>query len=447
MMIALILATACGGLFPVASPTYPSSLDQSNQPLGLLQENTGRYAPILVPFTDFNTQKNQVQLFFDPYQHKGEFRINQNEVIPLPEAQLPVKTIEIPQDRLVIFTRELITSEINCFLLASDANWQQINLPQEYSSFLFRQAFAFHDQVYFILFDMQHALNRMFRLVEVEGQYVFDRHFSTDLPIVAVYKQQPHILSAIMDDRVILASGASLFSISESDGVVAIDAQNLDDKFSILELAADESSVYLLVKNSQYAITVEVSELFAIYDAVDQNFISFDFADAVPYHLRIEDGNPVVSFVETQQDLAELFELDIQRMTASGLMSAGINNYEGEVVWSQSYYLQGFIDLITSSLDEGYNHALEDLKTDLRTRLDFEIILLDQLLAKGPGLSCRAFTTDRTLAVHAVQSGKILLLLKRYRELNQPLDLSCFEDFKRQVINLEGHIEDLALSE
>ena len=401
----LLLLTSCGQVLPVSSLSQSTDLDQTDQPTGLFQENTGEYAPVHIPFTDFNTLHFQIELFFDPYQQQGEFHINQDLILKLPEAEMPVKTLEVAEKNLIVFTRQLFTSEIKSYFLDFDLGWHEIPLPKENSSYLFRQAFEYHQQVYFILFDMQHTENRMFRLKMVDGKYNLDAQFSNTLPIVALYKQQPHILTVEIDDNIILASGSSMITISETDGVVTLSPLNLEEKYGILELAADDTMVYSLVQNKDYSITDDISQLFRIYDVINQDFISFDFSAEVPFNLRVEDGKPVVSLVKSQKDLADLFVFDIQHLTASGMMSAGINNYEGEVVWSQSYYLQGFIDLLTNSLDDGYNHALDELKTDIRTRLDFEIVLLDQLLSSESGLACRAFTTDRSLAVHAVQSG------------------------------------------
>ncbi|MBK7551994.1 MAG: hypothetical protein IPI61_10165 [Syntrophaceae bacterium] len=94
----------------------------------------------------------------------------------------------------------------------------------------------------------------------------------------------------------------------------------------------------------------------------------------------------------------------MRNSASSGLMSAGLNNDEGEVVWSQSYYLSGFVDFFDPSLFPEQDLPLLRVRNEIAGRLDLEMRLLDRLLRRSgafaagcspptgnrPGTRCRA---------------------------------------------------------
>ena len=113
----------------------------------------------------------------------------------------------------------------------------------------------------------------------------------------------------------------------------------------------------------------------------------------------------------------------------------------------QFAYLNGFVDFFDPSLYDFSDYTLIRLRDQIARRLDFEIGLLDALLRDGPGLLCKVFSTNREPSLYAVQSGKILLLLKRYRTITQDrVTLRSFNTFSKDTIQLRGHREVLAKS-
>ncbi len=159
--------------------------------------------------------------------------------------------------------------------------------------------------------------------------------------------------------------------------------------------------------------------------------------------MHVVDGEAIVEIVESQQDIVNLFLFDLQSMPGSGLMSAGVNNYEGEVIWTQSYYLNALIDVLNSNESFLTVAPFNSIKPQLKLRLDFEMALIDKMMLEGPGLLCKTFTVDRAPVLHAVQTGKFLLLLKRYLSLPNAIEMKSYESFRLGVMNLDRHVEVL----
>lgn len=126
-------------------------------------------------------------------------------------------------------------------------------------------------------------------------------------------------------------------------------------------------------------------------------------------------------------------------------MEFGINNEEGRVAWSQIYYLNGWLDAIT--LATRHRPSLEwigPLLPEIRRRLDMEFSWLDTHIAAGRHRT-RAFTVDRSPALFGVQTGRLLVAVKRYQhEVPTPHTLPSFDTLRRAVPRLDGHIEVLA---
>jgi hypothetical protein len=310
---------------------------------------------------------------------------------------------------------------------------------------LFRQAVYYNNQALIILYDPVSKENNLFRIISRDNEFLFDTGFEEKFPIVALYPYQPHILTVEFDGHQFFGSGSSIFKYTSGKlgQEPEIESWDLAENYRILELASGSQGLYALYKDTNYTIKNQEVEPYIIYDVLNKKIAQNNFDGKVPFNLHIEGETPEYSEVNEPQDLIDLFLLDIKNMPASGMMSAGINNLEGEVIWSQSYYLQGFVDLLSELPDSKTDLALESLKPEIKRRLDFEMALIDRLMLEGPGLNCRAFTTDRTPVLHVVQTGKMLLLLKRYQQLDYPIQLNQYDKFRQQVINLDGHIEVL----
>lgn len=411
--------------------------------------------PILVPFTFLDVVDYDIQLEFDVNQMAGNLLINEKK-FPLPERTLPLRIIEWDPQTLVVFTRQLWSNQTQIWTLdLTTGEDREIPLPANISLFMFRQAVLYQHQIVFILFDPVNKTNFLYRVLPGKdaGQALqFDESFQEEYYIDQRYgyRQQPHILTVEFQERLYVASDSVVYEYRYSPGVdqtASLTNFSLSNQFNALEIAADQTGIFALYRNVDYSATQPQTEQnfpFLLYDLASQTVVQTDFNGFVPYELTVEDGKPQVKLVKTPADLEAAFLADMHNMPASGLMSAGVNNYEGEVIWTQSYYLNAFIDFLEQNSDPRTLSPLSRLKPQIKRRLDFEMALIDRLMTEGSGLLCKTFTVDRTPVLHAVQTGKMLLLMKRYRSLPNPLPLKSYSKFRRHVMELEGHIEVLA---
>lgn len=145
----------------------------------------------------------------------------------------------------------------------------------------------------------------------------------------------------------------------------------------------------------------------------------------------------------------EILAYDIERGQNGGMLEFGSNNIEGRVPWSQVYYLNGFMDMLyLAKHDDKAFDIVAPLMTKIRLRLELEIRLLDRLLVSPIGMQTKAFTHDRSLALFAVQTSRVLLLLNRYQKEfpdTAPLATSLSR-LRQQVSQLDGHMEVLVSS-
>ncbi|MHC1783125.1 MAG: hypothetical protein AB9891_10295 [Anaerolineaceae bacterium] len=420
-------------------PTGKSPQAFSLEPTDLSQN-------IEVPFTFYNSKSHSINFSFNIQSLQGEFLVDHAQNHLLPPKTIPLKVLEADDNTLIVFTRELWSSKIQIWLFSLDGEtWSEFLFPEEFQANLFRQAVFYNDQILFILYDPISANNTLFRLLNINNEFAFDSSYKQTFPIEAIYEQQPHILTTEHDGKMFFASGSSflIYSSNASGEDTQFESWKLDGDNRALELVSNDLGVFSLHKNIEYKVGGDQYPYF-IYDVIYREKNESIFDGKIPFNLRIEERTPLYSLVEEPKDLVELFLVDMKNAPSSGMMSAGINNLEGEVVWSQSYYLQGFIDLLSKTNDPVLDLALQTIKPQVKNRLDFEMALLDKLLSEGPGLSCKVFTTNRTPVLHVVQTGKTLLLLKRYRKIENPIELKNFDAFRNQVDGLENHIEVLA---
>jgi len=166
--------------------------------------------------------------------------------------------------------------------------------------------------------------------------------------------------------------------------------------------------------------------------------------DGIPFGLSYRDGAISLDYAREAADFARLFVFDVSRAQQNGWMEFGIGNEEGRIPWSQIYYLNGLIDLLLLTENDARMHAaFSGMTQEIRTRLDLEMRLLDRHWRDGL-YKTRAFTVDRSPALFAVQTSRLLLLMGRYLTEVRGATLSNgFEELRRAVHCLKGHIEIL----
>lgn len=169
-------------------------------------------------------------------------------------------------------------------------------------------------------------------------------------------------------------------------------------------------------------------------------------ADAgIPFRLRVEDGRVGLSFANTPSTLASMLEFDIERANA-GWLEFGTDNVEGRVPWSQIYYLNGFLDFLLLADDSRERWGdFSAVLRGMRSRLDQEMAIVDRHWREGR-FETRAFTVDRSLALFAVQTSRLLLVMQRYlSELPDPSVLPGYRQLRADAARLTGHIDVMTL--
>jgi hypothetical protein len=172
---------------------------------------------------------------------------------------------------------------------------------------------------------------------------------------------------------------------------------------------------------------------------------AIDPARGVPWRLRYSLGALQIDHAASPRQLRHLLRSDLARTAPGGWAEVGINNEEGRIPWSQVYYLNGYLDLLdVAGRDTRALDLYGPLLAEVRQRLDLEMRLLDRQVAAGRHHT-RAFTVDRSRALFGVQTGRLLLVMHRYRtEVAGALPMTSYESLRRAVQRLEGHIEVLA---
>lgn len=142
--------------------------------------------------------------------------------------------------------------------------------------------------------------------------------------------------------------------------------------------------------------------------------------DCVPH--GIGGGSDTVppgwSCASSAADLARLLEFELARMPAGGLMDYGTSNREGRVAWSQTYYLNGLLELsgpYLPVLGSQFDQAA------LRSRVAAEIDLLARLGDTPGGYSSQRYSMQRTPVTFALHLGRVARTLALAKERRFPV--------------------------
>lgn len=170
---------------------------------------------------------------------------------------------------------------------------------------------------------------------------------------------------------------------------------------------------------------------------------AIDAASGIPFGLHTADGEVRLRFASSPRSLAAMLRFDLQR-TNAGWLEYGTDNVEGRIPWSQIYYLNGFLDFLLLADDvPGRWKAFAPVLAGMRTRLDQELPTAMRHWQHGR-YATRAFTVDRSPALFAVQTSRLLLVADRYAtELRGTRRLPEARSLRAAVATLAGHIEIL----
>ncbi|MBL8342011.1 MAG: hypothetical protein JNL30_11125 [Rubrivivax sp.] len=265
---------------------------------------------------------------------------------------------------------------------------------------------------------------------------------SLEEPAGSTYEMVPSLrFHAGSSGRLWLAGGNQQFEIMPSGGVTA---QRIGGCRHIVESAVTPAGLAHLCVGSATDDRLQANAPIVVApEGVEPPVV--DTGRGVPWNLHWAGTALRIEHAQGGHQLRRMLRHDLAQTAPGGWMEFGINNEEGRIPWSQIYYLNGLLDLLDlARRDAQLLDLFGPLLPEVRRRLDLELAWLDEHVAAGR-YRTRAFTVDRSRALFAVQTGRLLLLLNRYRnELQGGGELHSFDALLAAVRGVQGHIEVLA---
>ena len=380
----------------------------------------------------------------DPHGFGGVERRRAPRTI-MPDAPAAATTPPAPVRQTVLW-RSLPDGDLRLVTRSGDAEPVATPIERIHDAQLMPRAMTWHDgQLYLVVYDNPTLHNYLLRWrLGSDGRYTLQgqaqRLPQLRDPAGGTYEMIPGLNFVAHGSQLYLLGGTLQAAIG-ADGQV--DETRIEGCQKIIEAIATPQGPAGLCQ----APAPRESE-FMVFgpDALARPALT---SPGVPWRLHVtgesEQAALALDWARRPADFGRLLAYDLRRIQQSGWMEFGVDNTEGRIPWSQIYYLNGFLDILQlAGRDEVYRSQMAELLPGLRQRLDLEIALAAQHWQQGRYLT-RAFTVDRSKALFAVQSSRLLLLLNRYlTELPDPRPIPGYAALRQQVAALDGHIEVLA---
>ncbi|HLG20641.1 MAG TPA: hypothetical protein VI895_12615 [Bdellovibrionota bacterium] len=404
-----------------------------------------------IPFTNFNTTNHKLELEFLADKLGSRFRIDGATLVEFPENMLPLKALETSSHRLLVICKSLFSGELTFFGVETNgSSFAKIRFPSKLTYSLFKEATIHKKELLIILYDVQALENKLYRWeISDDGVPIVDENYYSRLWFNGRYEVDANIFMAEFQGSLYF-SGEGVCYVYTNDGAAVLTRHELGEKFSIVEMIESPFGIAALFQSEEADTTPFVKPAgrgsFKIIDLQTFSEVGLEDLPKLPYSLRYENGWKV-SGVNENGDFTAMLEFDLRHRSSSSMYDLGGNNFEGRVAWAQVYYLNGLLDVVKKwDKPEVDFDFLGSLREKMKLRLDLEMYLLDRLLDEGnPGFLSRRYSVDRVPVIHAVQTGRILRLFKRYLiEVEDALPLTNYEKFLERTQKLEGHIEVLS---
>lgn len=410
-----------------------------------------------VPLVDFRTPHHAIDVEVDVAQSSARLVVD-GRAVSVGVHHLPIRVLALDPRRLVVFSRRLFTGELSVDTVdTSTGRVTPVALPDAIrDERLFRQAAVFGREVVFVAYHIRdHYSLFVYRLrPTADGGMAFDRDWVRQLAFKGRYEiSTPVRMAEAKGFLYVCGEGFCYRACGEAmachgDPLVLIDLGI--GRRRLVELAADPAGgvAGLYVDADSPPLGRPAGRAFQVFDiASGQPHPDWSPGDDVPLRLEWRQGRPVTVPARSADDVAALFERDVLSGDSAGLLNLGENNLEGRIAWSQVYYLSGFIDILRA-IDAGRLPGFVRVRDALQRRVDLEVAMWDRLLDETyPHMLSRRYTTAREATLHAVQTGRILRTLKRYRELPRARAVRNLDRFMTSVRTLAGHIEAFAVAD
>ncbi len=169
-------------------------------------------------------------------------------------------------------------------------------------------------------------------------------------------------------------------------------------------------------------------------------------SDCLPFRLQAAAdlaSAPQWSCARSPADLARLFEYDLARMPAGGLMDFGASNLEGRIAWSQAYYLNGLLELAGPHLAGLGRHIDRDALT---ARVTKEVDLLTRMQSEAQGYSSRRYSMRRSENTFALHLGRISRTLALASDRGIAVAPAALERLSDRIWTLADTVEQPAVT-
>ncbi|MEZ5482021.1 MAG: hypothetical protein R3E73_07505 [Porticoccaceae bacterium] len=411
--------------------TVVADIENSDRVPFALESQDSQLAPLSVKF-------DSAEKTFDIYRDGEVLARTQNQGIP-------VAVFDV-DGSLVVMARGLSSGEISLQKLGTGYGITKTIEKISDANLIFRAAKWYRGGLYAVLYDSPTAKNYLFKYVLNGDEFFVLDGQPTEIPSLrdpagSTYEMIPSIYFSESESGISLVGGDLIAEINNDNNFLI--ERHIPGCSRVVEvLDTKDGPVSLCLKSEESSIQgtyfINGPDGYSWKTIPDQE---------TPWSLGLE-GKEVTYFsANNASEYAELLAFDLRRAQQCGWMEFGIDNQEGRVPWSQIYYLNGYLDILyIADRNPFFYKAFKQELSNIRVRLDMEMSLIDSLWERG-GYHTKAFTVDRSPALFAVQTARLLLLMERYSaEVVGGVKLNSYHAVKQAVHDLDHHIEEMAFN-
>jgi hypothetical protein len=409
-----------------------------------------------VPFSRFQLAETTLRLLIKPAALSSSLELPGGKRLSFPRRGVPLKIVGSSIDTITVFFRDFFSNIIYIYTL-SDGQLDETLLSFESDARpIFRDAVHFNGHVFVLLFDNERGANDLFRLWP-NGKV--DRAFelpSLDDPAGRTYEMIPRLRFVTLGPELWIVGGTLLARL-QADHFAAPEFQRLPGCVRAQDVAVKDAELMILCvtraegegqpyTTAGFVVSRDVPSFKLFRWTAASGLVALPLPESK--HLPVLSKSGDLQQAATISELRRVLISDLEDNHSSGVMELGINNIEGRVAWSQIYFLNGLMDILSLVLADDVGADLfASIAPAVKLRLDLEMYILDRMVAEI-GFETKGFTVGRKPALFAVQTSRLLLLYNRYtRVVPNGVQLVMMSDITRRVLSLEGHIETVAIAQ
>ena len=401
-----------------------------------------------IPFAVLRSKSSTGQVFFDLQTSKSQLRLADGTRVSFPKPGVPVSLQRISATRFVIAFRGIPRNTLSMI------NWDtttgaitQAAVERKGVDYvMFRGGLVLGPHLFWVVYD-NHARKNLLRQFALRAGTWREVAPELELPTLqdpagTNYEMEPPLFLIDENGSLRIVGGTLNALLTDKHW----DIRRTPDCRRAVEAIGSPAGVVILCNRP----VADAQGAYVLHSPYEATPTLVPNVQGVPWNLRWNPDSAAVEHERARDARAysQLLEFDISRSQNSGLLDFGSDNIEGRIPWSQIYYLNGLLDLVyMARRDDKALDVFLPMLRQIRMRLEMEIRLLDRLLTDPGALASRAFTKNRVPAIFAVQSGRFLLLMDRYRnEFPDAPPLVNHDRLRAQVVGLKHHIEKLSTS-